>query len=173
MRVGLWRKLSTKELMLLNCGLEKTPESPLDCKEIQPVHPKEISPKYSLKGLMIKLKLQYFGHLMQRTNSLEKILMVEEGEGGRRKDDRGWESWMASPTRWTQVWRSSGDREGQGSLCVPSTGHDELDTTERLKANVSRAARVRRSCVPERHWSPNPRSCRDFTWEWGLCRWSS
>ena len=69
--------------------MEKTLESPLDCKEIQPVHPKEISPKYSLKGLMIKLKLQYFGHLMQRTNSLEKILMVEEGEGGRRKDDRG------------------------------------------------------------------------------------
>ena len=56
MRVELYRKLSTEELMLLNCGVEKTLESPLDCKEI--------SPGYSLEGLMLKLKLQYFGHLM-------------------------------------------------------------------------------------------------------------
>ena len=52
--------------------LEKTLESPLDCKEIQPVHLKEISPGCSLEGLMLKLKLQYFGHLMQRADSLEK-----------------------------------------------------------------------------------------------------
>ena len=52
--------------------LEKTLESPLDCKEIQPVHPKEISPEYSLEGLMLKLKLQYFSHLMWRFDSLEK-----------------------------------------------------------------------------------------------------
>ena len=51
---------------------EKTLKSPLDCKEIQPVHPKEISPEYSLEGPMLKLKLQYFGHLMRRTDSLEK-----------------------------------------------------------------------------------------------------
>ena len=65
--------------------LEKTLESPLDCKEIQPVHPKEISPEYSLEGLMLKLKLQYFGHLMQRTDSLEKTLMLGMMEGRRRK----------------------------------------------------------------------------------------
>ena len=64
--------------------LEKTLESPLDCKEIQPVHPKEISPEYSLEGLMLKLKLQYFGHLMQRTDSLEKTLMLGK-IGGRRR----------------------------------------------------------------------------------------
>ena len=52
--------------------LEKTLESPLDCKEIQPVHPKETSPGCSLEGLMLKLKLQYLGHLMRRANSLEK-----------------------------------------------------------------------------------------------------
>ena len=52
--------------------LEKTLESPLDGNEIQPVHPKEISPEYSLEGLMLKLKLQHFGHLMQRTDSFEK-----------------------------------------------------------------------------------------------------
>ena len=63
-RVGLQRKLSAEEMMLLNCGVEKTLESPLDCKEIQPVHPEGISPEYSLEGLMLKSKLQYFGHLM-------------------------------------------------------------------------------------------------------------
>ena len=68
--------------------LEKTLESPLDCKEIQPVHPKGISPEHSLEGLMLKLKLQYFGHQMQRTDSLEKILMLGKIEGGRR---RGWQ----------------------------------------------------------------------------------
>ena len=99
--------------------LEKTLESPLDYKEVQPVHPKgdqswvfngrndtkaenqyfghfmqivdsflpmkEISPEYSLEGLMLKLKLQYFGHLMQRTDSLEKTLMLGKIEGGRRR----------------------------------------------------------------------------------------
>ena len=63
--------------------LEKTLESPLECKEIQPVHPKEISPDYSLEGLMLKLKLQYFGHLMQRTDSLEKTMMLGKIEGRR------------------------------------------------------------------------------------------
>ena len=65
--------------------LEKTLESPLDCKEIQPVHPKEISPEYSLEELMLKLKLQYFGHLMGRTDSLEKTLMLEKIEGRKRR----------------------------------------------------------------------------------------
>ena len=54
--------------------LEKTLESPLDCKEIKPVIPKEINSEYSLEGLMLTLNLQYFGHLMQRTDSLEKNL---------------------------------------------------------------------------------------------------
>ena len=64
--------------------LEKTLESPLDGKEIQPVHYKEISPGCSLEGMMLKLKLQYFGHLMRRVDSLEKTLMLGE-IGGRRK----------------------------------------------------------------------------------------
>ena len=63
----------------------KTLESPLDCKEIHQSILKEISPEYSLEGLMLKLKLQYFGHLMQRTDSLEKILMLGKIEGGRRR----------------------------------------------------------------------------------------
>ena len=65
--------------------LEKTLETPLDCREIQPVHPKEISPEYSLEGLILKLKLQYFGHLIQRTNSLEKTLILGKIEGRRRR----------------------------------------------------------------------------------------
>ena len=65
--------------------LEKTLESPLACKEIQPVHPKGNSPEYSLEGLMLKLKLQYFGYLMQRTDSLEKTLKLGKIEGGRRR----------------------------------------------------------------------------------------
>ena len=62
-------------------------ESPLDCKEIKPVNPKQINPEYSLEGLMLKLKLQYFGNLMRRTDSLEKTVMLGKIEGRKR---RGW-----------------------------------------------------------------------------------
>ena len=65
--------------------LEKTLKSPLNCKEIQLVHLKEISPGCSLEGLMLKLKPQYFGHLVQRTDSSEKTLMLGKSEGGRRR----------------------------------------------------------------------------------------
>ena len=65
--------------------LEKTLESLLECKEIQPVHPKEISPGGSLERLMLKLKLQYFGHLMQRADSLEKTMMLGKIEGRKRR----------------------------------------------------------------------------------------
>ena len=76
--------------------LEKTLESPL-----------EISPGCSLEGLMLKLKLQYFSHLMRRADSLEKTLMLGEIEGGRRGGDRGWDGWMASLTQWRWVWANS------------------------------------------------------------------
>ena len=65
---------------------------------------KEISPDYSLVGLMLKLKLQYFGHLMWRTDSLEKTLMLERLKVGGEGNNRGWDGWMASPTQWTWVW---------------------------------------------------------------------
>ena len=68
---------------------------------------KEISPEYSLERLMLKLKLKYFGHLMRRTDSLEKTLMMGKTEGRRKGDDEGWDGWMASPTWWTWVWVSS------------------------------------------------------------------
>ena len=69
---------------------------------------KEISPEYSSEKLMLMLKLQYFGHLMRRTDSLEKTLMLGKIEGRRKGDDRGWDGWMATPTQWTWVWGSSG-----------------------------------------------------------------
>ena len=65
--------------------LEKTLESPLDCKEIKPVNPKEIDPEYSLEGLMLKLKLQYFGHLMRTANLLDKTLILGKIESRRRR----------------------------------------------------------------------------------------
>ena len=69
---------------------------------------KEISPGCSLEGLMLKLKLQYFGHLMRRVDSLEKTLMLGGIGGRRRRGRRGWNGWMASPTQWTWVWVNSG-----------------------------------------------------------------
>ena len=77
--------------------LEKTLEIPLDCKEIQPVHSKEISPGCSLEGLMLKLKFQYFGHLMRRVDSLEKTLMLG-GIGGRRRRGRQRMRWLEGIT---------------------------------------------------------------------------
>ena len=82
--------------------LEKTLESPLDCKEIQPVHLKEINPEYSLKGLILKLKLQYFGYLMWKADSLEKTLILGKIEGRRR---RGWQRmrWLNDITNLVDV----------------------------------------------------------------------
>ena len=82
---------------------------------------KEINPQYSLEGLMLKLKLQYFGHLMQRTDSLGKPLMLGKIEGRRRRG-REWDGWMVSSTRWTRGWASSGSWWWT----------KESDTTERL-----------------------------------------
>ena len=88
--------------------LEKTLEGPLDCMEIKPVNPKGKQPWNSLEGLMLKLKLQYFGHLMRRTDSLERPWCWERLKAGGEGDDRGWGGWMASPTRRTRVGASSG-----------------------------------------------------------------
>ena len=103
---------------------------------------KEISPGCSLEGLMLKLKLQYFGHLMWRGDSLEKILMLERLRAGGERDNRGWDGWMASSTQWTWVWVDSGswwwtERLGVLQFMVSQrVGHDwatELNWTEKLK----------------------------------------
>ena len=81
--------------------LEKTLESPLDCKESNQSILKEIRPEYSLEGLMLKLILQNSGHLMQRTNSLEKTLMLRKIEGGRRGQQRM--RWLDGITNWMDM----------------------------------------------------------------------
>ena len=101
-------KLSVKELMLLNCSVGEDSRVPWTARRSKQSILKEISPEYSLEGLMLKVKLQYFGYLMWRTDSFEKPWCWErlkvEGEG----DNRGWDGWMASPTRWTWVWVNCG-----------------------------------------------------------------
>ena len=97
----------------------------------------EISPDYSLEGLMLKLKLEYLGHLMWRTNPLEKILCWERLKAGGEGDDRGWDGWMASLGQWTWIWASSRSwwwigRPGMlQSMGLQRVGHDwvsELNT---------------------------------------------
>ena len=106
----------------------------------------EISPEYSLEELMLKLKLQYFGHLMQRTDSLEKTLMLGKIEGGRRRGQQRMRWWMASPTQWTWVWVNSRSwwwtgRPGvlQSMIGLQRVGHDwatELNWIELLLASI-------------------------------------
>ena len=84
-RVGRQRKLSDEELMLLNCSVGEDLRVPWTARRSKQSILKEISPEYSLEGLILKLKLQYFAHLMQRTDSLEKILMLGKIEGRRRR----------------------------------------------------------------------------------------
>ena len=101
---------------------------------------KEIGPGCSLEGLMLKLKLQYFGHLMRRVDSLEKTLMLGGTGDRRRRENRGWDGWMASPTRWTWVWVNSrswwwtgrpGVLRFMGSQTVGHDWETELNWTER------------------------------------------
>ena len=79
---------------------------------------REISPECSLEGLMLKLKLQYFGHLMWRADSLEKTQCWERLKAGGEGDDRGWDGWMASLTQWTRVWVNSKSWWWTGRPCV-------------------------------------------------------
>ena len=100
---------------------------------------KEISPKYSLEGLMLKVKLQYFGHLIRRTDSLENILMLGKIEGRRRRDQQedemvGWQHWLDGH----EFEQALGVGDGQGSLaCRSPWGRKESDMTERLNWTVS------------------------------------
>ena len=94
---------------------------------------KEISPEYSLEGLMLKLKLQYFGHLLGRTDSFEKTLMLGKIEGRRRRNDRGWDGWRHHWLDGHGFEHVPGVGDRQGNLvCSSPWCHKELDTTERL-----------------------------------------
>ena len=130
---GPWRLMNKpgtdtwamKSWCLQTVVLEKTPESPLNFKEI--------NPEYSLEGLMLKMKLQYFGHLMWKADLLEKTPMLGKIEGRRR---RGWQRtrWLDGITNWMDMTEQIlGNSEGQGSLaCCSPWGYKESGMTEWL-----------------------------------------
>ena len=100
--------------------LEKTLENPLDSKDIKPVHPKGNNPEYSLEGLMLKLKLQYLGHVMQTTDSLEKTLMLGKIEGRRRRGRQRMRGLDGITESMDWVWANCGSWWRTGSLVCGS-----------------------------------------------------
>ena len=112
--------------MLLNCDVgEDSWESLGPQRRSNQSIEKEINPEYSSERLMLKLKFQYLGHLMQRANSLEKTLMLGKTEG-KRRGDRGWDGWMASPTQWTWVWAGSRRRWTGRPAVLQSMGSQRI-----------------------------------------------
>ena len=124
--------------MLLNCGVgEDSWDSWTSRRSNQSIR-KEINPEYSLKGLMLKLKLQYFDHPLGRTDSFEKTLMLERLKAGGEGDYRGWDGWMASLTWWTWVWASSrswwwtGEPGVLQSMGSQRVGHDWMTEQQQV-----------------------------------------
>ena len=125
--------------MLLNCGVGKDSWESLGLKG-DPTSSSKGNQSWIFTGrMMLKLKLQYFGHLMQRTDSLEKALMLGKKKAGGGEDDRRWDGWMASLTRWTRVWGRSGRwwRTGRPgvlqSLGSQRVGYDWATEQNRVK----------------------------------------
>ena len=119
--------------------LERALESPLDCKEIKPLYPKGDQSWVFIGRMMLKLKLQYFGHLMRRMTYLKRPWCWERLKEGGEGDDRGWDGWMASPTQWPWVWVNSrscwwtgrpGVLQSMGSQRVRHDWATELDWTD-------------------------------------------
>ena len=124
------RRLSAEELMLLNCGVREDLRVPWTTRRSNQSILKEINPEYALEGLMLKLKLQCFGHLMCGVNSLEKTLKLGKIEGRRTKDEMvGWHHQFNGH----EFVQASLVGDGQGGLaCCSLWGRKESDTTERL-----------------------------------------
>ena len=130
--------------MLLDCGVGEDLRVPWTARRSNQSILEEISPGCSLEGLMLKLKLQYFGYLMRRVDSLEKTLMLEGLGAGGEGGDRGWDGWMASPTRWKWVWVNSGSWWWTGRPGV---------------LRFMGSQRVRHDWVTELNWAKPPIEC--------------
>ena len=124
--------------MLLNCGVGEDSWESFGLQG-DPTHLMEIIIVVSLEGMMLKLKLQYFGHLMWRVDSLEK-LWCWEGLGAGERDDRGWDGWMASPTQWTWVCADSRRwwRTGKPSVLWSTGMQSQTRLTDWAKPNFTR-----------------------------------
>ena len=107
-RVGLWRKLSAEELMLLNCGVVEDSWEPLDCKEMQPVHSERDQPWDFFEGNDAKAETPVLWTPHAKSWLIGKDGCWEGLGAGGEGNDRGWDGWMASPTGWTWVWVNSG-----------------------------------------------------------------
>ena len=127
--------------MLLNYSVGELLRVPWTARRPNQSILKEISPECSLEELMLKLKLQYFGHLMWRADSLEKTLMLRKIEGGNRRGWRGWDDWMASPAQWTWIWVSSESWWWTGKPGM---------------LNSMESQRVRQDWGTELNWGDNP-----------------
>ena len=133
-RVGLWRKLSAEELMLLNWCWRRLLRVPWTARRSNQSILQEISPRCSLEGMMVKLKLQYFGHLMGRVDSLEKTLILG-GIRGRRRRGRQRMSWLDAITDSMDMSLCDLQElvmDKGGLACCDSWGRKESDTTEQL-----------------------------------------
>ena len=117
--------------------LEKTLKSPLDHKEIQPVHSKGDHSSVSLEGLMLKLKLQYFGHWCEELTHLKRPWCWERLNAGGEGNDRGWDGWTISPTQLTWVWVDSGSWWWTGR-----PGMLQSMGSQRVRHNWSRSSRL-------------------------------
>ena len=154
-RVGLWRRLSAEELVLLNCGVGEDSWESLGLKEIQPIHSEGDQPWDFFGRNDAKAETPILWPPHARVDSWKRLWCWEglgaEGEG----DNRGWDGWIASPTRWTWIWVNSGSWwwTGQGGVaCCDSWGCKELDTTEwlnwtELKLDTGDTWRTRHSLV--------------------------
>ena len=108
-KVGLWRKLSAEKLMLLNCGVGEGPWSPLDCKEIQPVHPRGDQSWVFIGGTDAEAETpNTLATWCEKLTPWQRPWCWGELWAGGEGDNTGWDGWMASPTRWIWVWVNSG-----------------------------------------------------------------